>query len=316
MKNLANLVGKLKTLYSQNINLIEYLNNRKDCDYLSRQDKICLSYDIQAGSYTKGYNNSQFIREINSQSGKKIAKLLEEISPSTVLDAGTGEATSLADVLLNTKDKNIKFAAFDISISRLLYAKLFLEGKNLSIPHLFTSDLTQISLAENSVDLIMTRHAIEPNGGMEDVICQELYRVTRKYVLLIEPSWEFGSDEQRERMVHHGYIKDLPGALERTGFKILNHEPWDKNLNPNPLNIAALILAKKSTTTATQDADFPDFKFAYPSSNFLLKNVEDGFYCQEMGVLFPVVQNIACLLKNQALLVTRYLEITENNEQL
>ncbi|MGD1809773.1 hypothetical protein ACP6PL_30710 [Dapis sp. BLCC M126] len=308
MKNLTNLVEELKKLYSQNVNLIEYLNNRKDCNSLNRQEKISLSYDIQAGSYAKAYNSSEKIREINSKSGQKIAQILEEISPSTVVDAGTGETTGLADVLLNIKQKKIEFAAFDISLSRLLYGKLFLNAKGLRIPRLFTSDLTKISLAENSVDCIMTRHAIEPNGGMEDVICQEFYRVTKKYVLLIEPSWEFARDEQKERMLRHGYIKNLPGALERTGFKILTHEPW--NWNVNPLNIAALILAQKSTTI--KDYDFKDFQFTYPSTNLLLKNVEDGLYCQEMGALFPFVQKIACLLENQALLTTRYLEATEN----
>jgi ubiquinone/menaquinone biosynthesis C-methylase UbiE len=307
MKNLTNLVEELKQLYSQNVNLIEHLNNREDCNSLSRQEKISLSYDIQSGSYTKFYNSSEQIREINSKSGQKIAKLLEEISPGAVLDAGTGEATGLADVLLNTKQK-IEFAAFDISVSRLLYAKLFLKVKGLEIPRLFTSDLTKISLAKNSVDCIMTRHAIEPNGGMEDVICQELYRVTKKYVLLIEPSWEFAGDEQRERMLRHGYIKNLPEALERSGFKILTHEPW--NWNVNPLNIAALILAQKSTTI--EDSDLKDFQFTYPSTNLLLKNVEDGLYCEEMGALFRFVQKIACLLENQALLTTRYLETTEN----
>jgi ubiquinone/menaquinone biosynthesis C-methylase UbiE len=307
MKNPTNLVEELKNLYSQNVNLIEHLNSRKDCNCLSRQEKISLSYDIQAGSYTKAYNNSEQIRQINSKSGKKIAKVLEEISASTVLDAGTGEATGLADVLFNIKQKKIEFAAFDISLSRLLYAKLFLKAKGLRIPRLFTSDLTKVSLAENSVDCIMTRHALEPNGGMEDVICQELYRITKKYVLLIEPSWEFASDEQKERMLCHGYIKNLPGALERSGFKILTHEPW--KWNANPLNIAALILAQKSTTT--ENSGFKDFQFTYPSTNLLLKNVEDGLYCQEMGALFPFVQKIACLLDNQALLTTRYLETTE-----
>ena len=51
MKNLTNLVEELKQLYSQNVNLIEHLNNGEDCNSLSRQEKISLSYDIQSGSY-------------------------------------------------------------------------------------------------------------------------------------------------------------------------------------------------------------------------------------------------------------------------
>ena len=306
-KNIKNLVEQCKTLYSRGVNLIEYLEKEKGHD-LSLEDKITLSYDVQAGSYTKDYYDSELIRNTYDESGKKIAGLIEEISPDTVLDAGTGEATILANVIPNCTKKNIEFAAFDISISRLLYAKSFLQDKKVRTPALFTSNLSKISLAENSTDLIMTHHAIEPNGGMEDRICQELHRVTRKYVLLIEPSWELACDAQRQRMLHHGYVKNLPEALERNGFDVIVNEPWEYNLNP--MNAAALLLAKKATIA--EDVDFGSFQFAYPSSNFLLQKVEDGFYCEKMGVLFPIVQEIACLLEDECLLTTRYLEAAGN----
>lgn len=307
MKKIKGLVERCKTLYSQRVNLIEYLEKHKEHD-LSLEDRITLSYDIQAGSYTKDYCNSGPIRHAYSESGKKIAGFIEEISPGTVLDAGTGEATILANVISNCTKEDIEFAAFDISISRLLYAKSFLHRKKVQMPRLFTSSLTKISLAENSTDLVMTHHAIEPNGGMEDAICRELHRVTRKYALLIEPSWELACDEQRQRMLHHGYVKNLPAALERNGFNILVNEPWGHD--SNPLNVAALLLAEK--TAVSKDVDFGNFQFAYPSSNFLLQKVADGFYCEKMGALFPAVQEIACLLEEECLLATRYLEATGN----
>ena len=307
MKNIKGLVEQCKALYSRRVNLIEYLEKHKEHD-VSLEDRIALSYDIQAGSYTKDYCNSESIRHAYRESGKKIARFIEEISPGTVLDAGTGEATILANVVPNCTKEDIEFAAFDISISRLLYAKSFLRDKKVRMPRLFTSNLTGISLAENSTDLVMTHHAIEPNGGMEDTICRELNRVTRKYALLIEPSWELACNEQRQRMLHHGYVKNLPVALERNGFNILVNEPWAHD--SNPLNVAALILAEK--TAVAKDADFGDFQFAYPSSNFLLQKVADGYYCERMGVLFPAVQEIACLLEEECLLATRYLEATAN----
>lgn len=235
------LISHLKKLYSKNVNLIQYMNSNEEFKEMSLQQKVLLSYDLQSGSYTKAYQ-SELVSTLKHQGGTKIAKILNNLDISTVLDAGTGEGTTLADIILNV-EKNISFAAFDISLSRLLYAQKFLISKSIILPYLFTSDLLNISLASSSTDLIMTFHAVEPNGGQEDAICQELHRVSRKYALLIEPSWEFADLQQKNRMEEHGYIKNLPEYLKKAGFQILVHEPW--GLDVNPINKAAIILAKK-----------------------------------------------------------------------
>ena len=46
---------------------------------------------------------------------------------------------------------------------------------------LFTSDLDRIPLASESVDVVLTIHAVEPNHGREEPILSELLRVARKH---------------------------------------------------------------------------------------------------------------------------------------
>lgn len=298
----------LKELYENGENLIQYMSNDDQFKSLSLQEKVFLSYDIQAGAYIKSYPNYE---NLKIEAAQKISSIINQLDVETVLDAGTGEATTLADIIrfLRTSP-SISFAAFDISLSRLLYARQFLKKKEVVslVQNLFTSDLTQISLANGSVDLTMTFHALEPNGGKEQEIIKELHRITRKYLLLIEPSWEFGSSEQKKRMETHGYIKSLPETVVSNGFEILNYEPW--GLDANPLNRACLIVARKSTAGNCSK----DFQYSVPGTNQKLIKVDDGFYSKDTGFLFPKIANVDCLLDWQAIPISRYLEAT--NPQL
>ncbi|CAM5272174.1 Methyltransferase domain-containing protein OS=Lysinibacillus sphaericus OX=1421 GN=LS41612_21290 PE=4 SV=1 [Lysinibacillus sphaericus] len=64
-------------------------------------------------------------------------------------------------------------------------------------------------LANNSIDLVYTVHALEPNGGKELEALKELYRVASKYVVLVEPYYEGANSEAKERMDRLGYIKGI-----------------------------------------------------------------------------------------------------------
>src|SRR5688500_6437781 len=102
--------------------------------------------------------------------------------------------------------KPSEILGFDISWSRLKFAKEFLNDFNINNVTLFTANLFEIPLQDDSIDVVYTSHSIEPNGGKEKEALKELYRVTRKYLVLLEPSFEFASDEARARMKQHGYV--------------------------------------------------------------------------------------------------------------
>ena len=79
---------------------------------------------------------------------------------------------------------------------------------------LFTGDLDRIPLASDSVDVVLTIHAVEPNQGREEAILSELLRVARKHLVMIEPSYELASAEARERMDRLGYVRGTTGSLK------------------------------------------------------------------------------------------------------
>jgi hypothetical protein len=79
---------------------------------------------------------------------------------------------------------------------------------------LFVSDLFAIPLEGDSIDLVHTFHSLEPNGGREEGALRELLRIARRAVVLIEPVFGLASAEARQRMSHHGYVRDFKNRRE------------------------------------------------------------------------------------------------------
>ena len=44
-------------------------------------------------------------------------------------------------------------------------------------------DMFNLPITDDSIDLVYTVHALEPNGGKEKEALKELYRITKKYLM-------------------------------------------------------------------------------------------------------------------------------------
>lgn len=287
---------RLRRLLAEGVNITAYLDERYG-QTRPRADIVEYAYDLQAGSYTAALADPAAL-ERKLRWGAALARLLDELEVETVCDAGTGEGTTLAFVI-DALRRPARFAGFDISVSRLLVGRRFLEARGCEV-QLFAAELGAIPLADGACDVVMTQHAIEPNHGSEDTIVGELARVTRRYVLLVEPSWELATVEQRERMRSLGYARGLPQALERAGLRILRHERWADDANQ--ANPAALLLAERTTPGRVS----ADLEWASPLSGLPLRRVPEGLYCDGDGFLFPSVSGIPVLRRRGAVLATRY----------
>jgi hypothetical protein len=221
-----------------------------------------------------------------------LAALLDQLGVSSVLDAGTGEATSLVPIRQAMRSRP-DVLAFDLSLSRLLYARRHLAAHGQHA-ELFAGDLAAIPLAANAVDCVLTVHAVEPNGGREREILSELLRVAARYLVMVEPSWELGSEATRARISRHGYVKGLPDMLEGLGHKLARFEPWA--IDANPANQAALIVIKKQGV--------PRKAFVSPISGKPLQQRPDCWFCPEDGHAFPIIQGIPCVLIESAVLAS------------
>ncbi len=289
-------VTEISAVMRRGENIMEWIRSR-DRDEANSLTAIAYSYDAQAGSYTAALKLPE-VAALKAKTGERLASLLDPIAPFSLLEAGVGEATSLAAILKAMRVRPRHTLGFDISLSRLLFARRHLRQQGFESVELFSGSLDRVPLADRCVDTVLTIHAIEPNFGIEEEILSELLRVARRYLILVEPSYELGSAQTKARIERLGYVRDLPGILQRLGHKPVRFERW--GLDGNPENEAALIVVDKLEQRAEIEPSFIS-----PISNRPVVRRTDCWFCPEDGHAFPIIEGIPCLNLDNAVLASK-----------
>ena len=277
---------ELRASYNQGFNLTELITS---WGFPIDFEVISIIYDFQAGTYTKYANrNSNFLDIFTTEIVGVLGRYLS--AEMSILDCGTGEATTLLPILEKLGLRSSY--AIDASISRLLWAQENANSANYDLK-LAVSDLGQLPLGDNAVDAILTVHALEPNGDRENILIKELGRVAREYIFLIEPDFENGSNEQKERMKNFGYIKGLDTAIQENNFKILEKLPMKNNLNH--LNAASITIIQ----TAKANQENSNLVWADPIFKNKLEPYMNGLR-SSFGLWYPKVSNIPLLRASDA----------------
>lgn len=293
---------KLQALYQQGRNITQLLREEQGLQH-STDEIIEIAYDLQTGSYISAMENAEMTEHKRDYTSEIAKTILSLCKPMSILEAGVGEATTLSGVLQSI-EADVNSFGFDLSWSRVAYAKRWLQSKGVANTTLCTGNLFDIPFADNSIDLVYTSHSIEPNGGNEIPILRELFRVTRKFLILLEPGYELANDEARRRMDSHGYCKNLKGIAESLGFNVLKH-----NLFPftsNPINPTAITIIEKQVS-----AEPPSHILACPKFKTPLEEIGDMLFSPEALVVYPIVGGIPCLRTNSGIFASKYKEVAE-----
>ncbi|MBH49017.1 MAG: hypothetical protein CME71_12690 [Halobacteriovorax sp.] len=301
MKKLLN-IQELRESYKKGENISLKLQSDGS---LSSEDIIEVSYDLQSGSYTNYVLSN--IERANAYA-LELAQLLDEHLDENdiMLDIGTGEMTTLTLMLSQLKRSPRLVLAFDISWSRIYVGKKFVEkyskfDNEKVLP--FVAEMEHLPCADNSIDVVTSSHALEPNGGKLESILRELFRVTRKKLVLFEPSYENNSKEGKARMDKFGYIKNLADIVESLGGQVLSTTQLHNIANPlNPTYCYVV------SVDAARASDDQDFSFSVPGVSTPLFLKDSFYFSEQMGVSFPIIDKIP-VLKNSAAILTSALRI-------
>jgi ubiquinone/menaquinone biosynthesis C-methylase UbiE len=264
-------------------------------------ESILTAYDLQAGSYV-GAMEEPAHRASILRYAEAIAVLLRSLSPVSLLEVGVGEATTMAHVVERLTPRPSAALGLDISWSRILMARRYAARQHVPLS-CFVGDLFAMPLADDSVDVVYTSHSIEPNRGRERAALEELHRVARRFVVLIEPAATFGSAATKERIRRHGYCANLAEIATELGYEVREHRLFDVSTSPE--NESELTLIEKAPGRSFANASIASL--ACPLCRTLLIEHAGHLFCDGCCRVFPKIVGIPCLTRASGILAGKYL---------
>jgi ubiquinone/menaquinone biosynthesis C-methylase UbiE len=192
-------------------------------------------YENIAGLYVKLHKKSKKLKYIAINEKNKIIECEGLITPyyaeclnrlhklyklNSILEVGAGELTTLDALIQKLKKKPKKIGAIDISFKRLLEGKKFIKKKN-KINLLARADASKLPFSDNSFDMVYTANCLEQVPELFLKSVSELVRVSSGIVVIIEPSFEFGSNSSKNYIFKKGYTKINANHFKKLNFKLI-----------------------------------------------------------------------------------------------
>ncbi|ETA70338.1 class I SAM-dependent methyltransferase [Candidatus Pelagibacter ubique] len=138
----------------------------------------------------------------------------------SLIEVGAGELTTLYPII--KKINNLKFiSALDLSPNRLKHGKAFLKKKNIQIDHLIACDASNIPYEDNSFDISFTHYCIEQVPHLAKKIIDEMIRISSKYILIVEPSYQFSNNITRRNILNKGFPKLNDSHFKSSKAKVI-----------------------------------------------------------------------------------------------
>ncbi len=133
-----------------------------------------------------------------------VSKFCNHHNLKSLIEVGAGELTTLYPIIKKTNGLNF-ISALELSPNRLKHGKAFLKEKGAKINHFVACDASNIPYEDNSFDVSYTQFCIEQVPLLAKKIIDEMIRVSSKYVIIMEPSYEFSNKITRNRILHKGF---------------------------------------------------------------------------------------------------------------
>jgi hypothetical protein len=264
------------------------------------------AYDLQAGEYSKKAEMNQDFFDNRAQEVCQFIDMnINHIE--SMLDVGSGELTMFARVARNLiSNSDIKLFATDISLSRLVVGRKSLTPSFGIVKkiNLAVADTAKLPFVTNGIDLIITDHSLEPNGGRLTELLRECFRVARRYCVFVEPSNALQSAVGMERMKSLGYIFDLEKNVTSLGGRIVARHITVNNYNE--MNKSEMLIVEVPRADLNKIYLKDELPYAYPGTDCKLQRTGDLLTNEESGLVFPIVHNIPLLLEKNKILFSKF----------
>jgi ubiquinone/menaquinone biosynthesis C-methylase UbiE len=201
-----------------------------DLQWFEKDEKIALVMKaLVNGSLATGVGYQFFRGEFIQQ----MIAFLRKAKFETILEVGSGASINL--YYLSRRFSKVECIGLDFAQNRIREAKTYWDNKGIRLSYIHASTL-HLPLRERSMDVVFSSQCLEQIA--QDNECgqamDEMYRVSRRQVILLEPSYELGNLAQKFYIELRGYSKHILSTAKRrcttAGYSLL--ETTSNALNP------------------------------------------------------------------------------------
>ena len=227
-------------------------------------------------------DNARMIRQ-------EIRDVLNKYEFESVLEVGVGEITSLEDVY-SAFGPNLECYGIDLSLNRLYHGLNEFGKRHDKLPTVAKANAIKLPFPDDAFDLVYTRHALEQMPEIYQSALDEIIRVSKKYIVLFEPSYELGSFAQKVKMLNSDYVRGIPRYLASKNNVEVGDVYLMKN-SANPLNHTSCVQVKvkKNVSTLLTSSAVP---FACPITKEPMELKAGYYYSSKASRAYPVVEGI------------------------
>ena len=176
---------------------------------------------------------------------KYVADIVSSLCPGgSLVEVGAGDLATLVGVAKVIESRPRRLGAVDISERRLAVGRLWSERQHVNVSVMCAANGVALPFADNEWDVVITAHCLEQNSEPLSVILRELHRVSGRYLVLMEPSYELGRPLHRRMILRDGHVRGIPAAVGKLGFDVVRHELLP--VRPYKSDVALTVIAKRT----------------------------------------------------------------------
>ena len=232
-----------------------------------------------------------------------IEKDLSKIS--NLIEIGAGELTTISSLKTFFKNKNIDIHASELSWSRINLGQKFFSKRNIKFASLSVASMLQLPYKDNSFDCVLTHYALEELTGYQEKAIRELVRISKKYVIIIEASFELGNKHQKRKLFNRNWNLEIIPSIKSNNWRLIKH-----SLVPychDPYHHGAIhIIEKDKVALDISKNKFKNDIFCCPSCNGKIEHVKSFFKCAECFVVYPSLENIPIFLTDKGIIASKF----------
>lgn len=156
---------------------------------------------------------------------KYVAGVISGLCPGgSLVEVGAGDLSSLVGIARVIDPQPRRLGAVDISEQRLIVGRRWARDQHVDVGVMAAANGMALPFADSTWDVVLTYSCLEQNSVPLDLILRELHRVTGRYLVLVEPSYELGHPLFRRRIRKAGYVRGIPTVARKLGFDIIRHD--------------------------------------------------------------------------------------------